>query len=103
MCLAGYREACTIARDRLETVSVDHSAEPDAFREDLMNIARTTLSSKILTQVCLPAGVLSPVQLQRQGTSPCSGNHEQQVQPVIADRCGVAACICLLTPGSFFS
>jgi hypothetical protein len=50
---AGYREACNIARDRLEAVAVDHSAEPDAFRDDLLNIARTTLSSKILTQVRL--------------------------------------------------
>lgn len=50
---AGYREACEVARKRLEAVAVDHSAEPDAFRQDLLNIARTTLSSKILTQVGL--------------------------------------------------
>jgi chaperonin GroEL (HSP60 family) len=48
---SGYREACNIAQERLEAVAVDHSAEPDAFRNDLLNIARTTLSSKILTQV----------------------------------------------------
>ena len=52
MGLAGYREACNIAQERLEAVAVDHSGEPDAFRNDLLNIARTTLSSKILTQVC---------------------------------------------------
>ena len=51
MGLAGYREACNIAQERLEAVAVDHSGEPDAFRNDLLNIARTTLSSKILTQV----------------------------------------------------
>lgn len=29
---------------------MDNSANADKFREDLMNIARTTLSSKILSQ-----------------------------------------------------
>lgn len=29
---------------------MDHGSDPDKFREDLMNIARTTLSSKILSQ-----------------------------------------------------
>ncbi len=29
---------------------MDHGSDPEKFREDLMNIARTTLSSKILSQ-----------------------------------------------------
>jgi T-complex protein 1 subunit beta len=40
-----------VARDQLEAVSFDHKADEAAFRQDLLNIARTTLSSKILTQV----------------------------------------------------
>mmetsp|Transcript_21209 Transcript_21209/g.63831 ORF Transcript_21209/g.63831 Transcript_21209/m.63831 type:complete len:529 (+) Transcript_21209:150-1736(+) len=48
--IAGYREACSAARDRLEAIALDHSADVAAFRQDLLNIARTTLSSKILTQ-----------------------------------------------------
>ena len=47
---AGYREASTVARDQLEAVTFDHKADEAAFRQDLLNIARTTLSSKILTQ-----------------------------------------------------
>lgn len=54
MLCAGYREACDVACERLEAVAVDHSAQPDAFRQDLLNIARTTLSSKILTQASHP-------------------------------------------------
>ena len=30
--------------------ALDHGGDPEKFREDLMNIARTTLSSKILSQ-----------------------------------------------------
>lgn len=37
-----------IARAALEGSAVDHSTDLDAFREDLLNIARTTLSSKLL-------------------------------------------------------
>ncbi len=47
--IEGWRRATTIARAALEASSLDHSADPVAFREDLMNIARTTLSSKLLT------------------------------------------------------
>eukprot|EP00798_Chlamydomonas_sp_ICE-L_P025258 gene25258-10907_t len=47
--IAGYREACDCARKVLETVAMDNRADEDAFRLDLLNIARTTLSSKILT------------------------------------------------------
>jgi T-complex protein 1 subunit beta len=46
----GYREASRTARTALEMSSVDHSTNADAFRLDLLNIARTTLSSKILSQ-----------------------------------------------------
>lgn len=45
----GWRRAVQIARAALEASSLDHSADPEAFRADLMNIARTTLSSKLLT------------------------------------------------------
>ena len=38
------------ALDALQRSSQDHSADPARFREDLMNIARTTLSSKVLSQ-----------------------------------------------------
>ena len=46
--IAGYREAAEAARSRLETIASNHSADPVAFRQDLINIAKTTLSSKIL-------------------------------------------------------
>jgi T-complex protein 1 subunit beta len=46
--VAGWRTAVQIARGALETAAVDHSADPLAFRQDLVNIARTTLSSKLL-------------------------------------------------------
>jgi len=48
--IAGYRKATTIAHAALEKAAGDHSKDPEKFREDLMNIARTTLSSKILSQ-----------------------------------------------------
>lgn len=48
--IAGYRKAVDVARTALEASAIDHSEDPVAFREDLINIARTTLSSKILTQ-----------------------------------------------------
>lgn len=38
-----------MARQRLEDVARDNSKDSAAFRRDLLNIARTTLSSKILT------------------------------------------------------
>merc|ERR1711994_1056403 len=37
------------ARDALEAQAKDHGNDAEKFREDLLNIARTTLSSKILT------------------------------------------------------
>jgi T-complex protein 1 subunit beta len=45
----GWRRATTAARGALEASSLDHSADEVAFKADLMNIARTTLSSKLLT------------------------------------------------------
>jgi len=47
--IAGWRRATKIARETLEAQAKDHGDDPEKFREDLMNIARTTLSSKILT------------------------------------------------------
>jgi len=39
-----------VAQKALEAAAVDHSSDEQKFKEDLMNIARTTLSSKILMQ-----------------------------------------------------
>lgn len=47
--IEGWRRAAEVARAALEASSLDHSADASAFREDLLNIARTTLSSKLLT------------------------------------------------------
>lgn len=47
--IAGFRKATDTAQKALEELgTVDKSADPVAFREDLMNIARTTLSSKVV-------------------------------------------------------
>lgn len=48
--IAGWRRAVDVARSALEQVAKDNSANAEVFREDLLNIARTTLSSKILSQ-----------------------------------------------------
>ncbi|KAI3425807.1 hypothetical protein D9Q98_007782 [Chlorella vulgaris] len=48
--IAGFREAAEVARQRLVAIARDNKADPVAFRADLVNIAKTTLSSKILTQ-----------------------------------------------------
>ncbi|MES1916631.1 MAG: T-complex protein 1 subunit beta, partial [Cercozoa sp. M6MM] len=47
--VAGWRKAVKAALAALEGAAVDNSADEEAFRRDLINIARTTLSSKILT------------------------------------------------------
>merc|ERR1712165_134013 len=47
--VAGWRKATKVARGVLEANALDHGGDPEKFREDLMNIARTTLSSKILS------------------------------------------------------
>ena len=46
--IPGWRTAVQIARSALESAAVDHSSNSAMFEEDLMNIARTTLSSKLL-------------------------------------------------------
>lgn len=48
--ISGYRIASKAALEALERSAVDRSANKDQFREDLLAIARTTLSSKILSQ-----------------------------------------------------
>lgn len=48
--IAGWRKASAAAKEALEKSATDHSKDEKLFREDLMNIARTTLSSKILSQ-----------------------------------------------------
>lgn len=46
--IRGYRLALAAARAKLEAISMDNGADEAAFREDLLRIARTTLSSKLL-------------------------------------------------------
>ncbi|PHH88353.1 hypothetical protein CDD83_7639 [Cordyceps sp. RAO-2017] len=48
--IEGYRIASQAALKALEESAVDHSKSPEAFRKDLLAIARTTLSSKVLAQ-----------------------------------------------------
>lgn len=48
--VAGFRRAADVARAQLEAMAVDHSADKAAFRQDLLRIAETTLSSKVLYQ-----------------------------------------------------
>ena len=46
--VAGWRQAVKIARKVLEDNAIDNGKDEEKFKEDLMNIARTTLSSKLL-------------------------------------------------------
>lgn len=48
--IAGYRLAVDCARSSLEAKTRNNKADPVKFREDLLRIAMTTLSSKILSQ-----------------------------------------------------
>src|SRR6187402_2315785 len=48
--IEGYRIASQAALSALEKSAVDHSNSAEAFKKDLMAIARTTLSSKVLSQ-----------------------------------------------------
>jgi len=48
--ISGYRMAVECARNALEQRVWDNKANAESFRSDLMNIAMTTLSSKILAQ-----------------------------------------------------
>jgi T-complex protein 1 subunit beta len=45
----GYRQARDKARETLLKISMNNSKDKDQFRSDLVNIAKTTLSSKLLT------------------------------------------------------
>jgi len=46
--MQGWRSAVQIARKALEDAAVDNGNDEALFKEDLLNIARTTLSSKLL-------------------------------------------------------
>ena len=46
---SGYREACDVARKRIEGAAQSHAGNEQGLRKALLDIARTTLSSKILT------------------------------------------------------
>jgi T-complex protein 1 subunit beta len=48
--IQGYRAALAAAREQLSKVAFDHGRDEKKFREDLLSIARTTLSSKLLNQ-----------------------------------------------------
>lgn len=47
--ISGWRKATQAAREALREAAVDHSNDDARFQEDLLNISRTTLSSKLLT------------------------------------------------------
>jgi len=48
--IEGYRIASAAALKALENSAIDNGSNPVKFREDLVNIAKTTLSSKVLSQ-----------------------------------------------------
>jgi T-complex protein 1 subunit beta len=48
--IEGFRIARDVSIDALTKAAVNNGENKDAFREDLINIAKTTLSSKILSQ-----------------------------------------------------
>ncbi|VEU20886.1 DEKNAAC101821 [Brettanomyces naardenensis] len=48
--IEGYRIAARASLDKLVSLAVDNSDDSAKFRDDLVNIAKTTLSSKILSQ-----------------------------------------------------
>ncbi|KAK7207899.1 T-complex protein 1 subunit beta [Myxozyma melibiosi] len=48
--IEGYRIASSAALDALQKTAVDNGKNPAAFRKDLIAIAKTTLSSKVLSQ-----------------------------------------------------
>ena len=48
--IQGYRAALGVARSTLESVSFDNGKDAVKFRQDLLSVARTTLSSKLLSQ-----------------------------------------------------
>ncbi|KAG2185776.1 hypothetical protein INT43_002213, partial [Umbelopsis isabellina] len=48
--IEGYRLATNEAYKALEAAAIDHSDDEQKFRKDLIDIAKTTLSSKVLSQ-----------------------------------------------------
>merc|ERR1719386_339353 len=46
--IKGYRLALAAASEKLEGLAMDNGKDPAAFRADLIKIAKTTLSSKLL-------------------------------------------------------
>lgn len=48
--IKGWRIAKDVAKETLQSLARDNSQDMAKFKEDLMNIARTTLSSKLLQQ-----------------------------------------------------
>merc|ERR1711871_260007 len=46
--VAGFRKATEVAREALTNNALNHSEDAAAFRADLVNIAKTTLSSKVV-------------------------------------------------------
>eukprot|EP00640_Fibrocapsa_japonica_P001952 CAMPEP_0113941298 /NCGR_PEP_ID=MMETSP1339-20121228/7239_1 /TAXON_ID=94617 /ORGANISM="Fibrocapsa japonica" /LENGTH=528 /DNA_ID=CAMNT_0000945403 /DNA_START=53 /DNA_END=1639 /DNA_ORIENTATION=- /assembly_acc=CAM_ASM_000762 len=47
--IEGWRTSCAISKNVLEAAAMDNASDPVRFREDLFDIACTTLSSKLLT------------------------------------------------------
>ena len=47
--IEGWREARKVARETLVKIAIDNSKDKELFKKDLINIAKTTLSSKLLT------------------------------------------------------
>jgi len=48
--ISGFRHALKVALEVLKDIAIDNKGDNEAFKKDLLNIARTTLSSKILNQ-----------------------------------------------------
>lgn len=48
--IGGFRKAAAAAATALEGAAVDNGSDQAAFKQDLLNIARVTLSSKVLSQ-----------------------------------------------------
>ncbi|RWS09603.1 T-complex protein 1 subunit beta-like protein, partial [Dinothrombium tinctorium] len=48
--IAGWRKAVNVAREALESAAIDCSGDDNTLRQHLLNVAKTTLSSKILSQ-----------------------------------------------------
>ena len=48
--ISGWRMARDVAKTRLNEIARDNSDDAEKFKIDLVNIAKTTLSSKLLTQ-----------------------------------------------------